>query len=77
VIHIRSEERGDHAAIREVNRLAFGQATEGQIVDALRYGLTCQWDVPADVFMVKLLDPTVGDRLQGTAQYRAECSAAG
>ena len=36
VIEIRPEQPGDIAAIREVNRRAFGQDQEGHIVDALR-----------------------------------------
>ena len=35
-IEIREERQDDVAAIREVNRLAFGQTQEGEIVDALR-----------------------------------------
>lgn len=36
MLEIRPEERGDIAAIRDVNRRAFGQDQEGNIVDALR-----------------------------------------
>lgn len=36
MIEIRPEEPGDIAAIRDVNRRAFGQDQEGNIVDALR-----------------------------------------
>ena len=36
MIEIREEHAGDVAAIRELNRLAFGQDQEGNIVDALR-----------------------------------------
>jgi putative acetyltransferase len=36
MIEIRPEEAGDIAAIREVNRRAFGQDQEARIVDALR-----------------------------------------
>jgi len=36
MIEIREERSGDLAAIREVNKLAFGQDQEGNIVDALR-----------------------------------------
>lgn len=36
MISIRKEKPGDVAAIREVNELAFGQAEEADIVDALR-----------------------------------------
>jgi putative acetyltransferase len=35
---IRDETPDDHDAIREVNRLAFGQDDEGRLVDALRAG---------------------------------------
>src|SRR5438045_7196543 len=37
-ISIRPEKDGDHAAIREVNRLAFGGDDEPRLVDALRDG---------------------------------------
>ena len=36
MIEIRDEQPGDAAAVREVNRRAFGQEQEGRIVDALR-----------------------------------------
>ena len=36
MIDIRDEQPGDHAAVSELNRLAFGQDLEGSIVDALR-----------------------------------------
>jgi putative acetyltransferase len=36
MVEIRAEQPGDIAAIREVNRLAFGQVLEDQIVDTLR-----------------------------------------
>ena len=164
MIEIRDEQPGDAAAVREVNRLAFGQDDEGRIVDALRangaailslvavdndailghimfsplsvgdvigaglgpmavvpshqrqgigsrlvqagverlrgancpfivvighpefyprfgfqpaatYGLTCEWNVSADAFMVHALDPDVTRRLRGLAQYRPEFSA--
>lgn len=35
---VRTETAADFAAIREVNRLAFGQDAEAQLVDALRAG---------------------------------------
>lgn len=38
MIEIRPEKPGDITAIREVNRLAFGQDDEGALVDALRDG---------------------------------------
>jgi putative acetyltransferase len=40
-------------------------------------GLTCEWDVPAEAFMVNILNPEVGGRLRGRAQYREEFSTVG
>ena len=37
-MHIRPETSADHAAIREVNQLAFGGDAEARLVDALRDG---------------------------------------
>ena len=161
---IREERPDDFAAIREVNRLAFGQNQEGQLVDALRAnkgvllslvavadgtivghilyspivvgsafqgaalgpmavhpdyqrqgigsqlvtagnrrihqaghsfvivlghpqfyprfgfkpgsasGITCEWDVPDDVFMVLILDAAKTEGMSGLAQYRSEFS---
>ena len=69
--------------IRELNRLAFGQDQEGNIVDARfgfkpagTYGITCEWELPADVFMVLILDPTVMTGVSGAAKYRPEFSSA-
>jgi putative acetyltransferase len=39
-------------------------------VPASRYGVGCQWDVPADVFMLLPLDPSRCQRLSGVARYR-------
>lgn len=39
---------------------------------AASHGLTCQWEVRAEAFMVKVLNPEVGDHLRGMAQYRDE-----
>ena len=39
---------------------------------AVSLGLTCDWDVPAEVFMVNVLAPTITDRLRGKVEYRAE-----
>lgn len=36
------------------------------------YGLTCGWDVPAEAFMVLVLNPDVAERLAGVAEYRGE-----
>lgn len=47
-------------------RFGFGSAA-GQ-------GLTCEWEVPAEAFMVNILSSEVGRRLRGHAQYRAEFS---
>ncbi len=41
---------------------------------AAAWGLTCEWEVPAEVFMVNILNAELGGRLQGRAQYRAEFS---
>jgi putative acetyltransferase len=40
-------------------------------------GLTCEWDVPAEAFMVNILNQEVGGRLRGRAQYREEFSTVG
>jgi putative acetyltransferase len=37
-LNIRPETSADHRAIRDVNRLAFGQDAEARLVDALRDG---------------------------------------
>jgi len=37
-------------------------------------GMTCEWDVPPEVFMVTVLDPAVTDRLAGRAAFRPEFS---
>ena len=41
---------------------------------ARSYGLTCEWDVPADAFMVAILDPNVPPNLAGRVVYRSEFS---
>ena len=163
-IVIREEQPGDVRAIRDVNRHAFGQDEEGNIVDALRYndgvllslvatsdgrvvghilyspvvvggvegaalgpmavlpdhqrqgigselvkagnarmqeagcpfilvvghaefyprfgftsasalGITCEWNVPDEVFMVAVLDDMMTTRLSGPARYRPEFSS--
>jgi predicted N-acetyltransferase YhbS len=38
--------------------------------------MTCEWDVPAEVFMVLLLDSSKKGLLSGTAKYRPEFSTA-
>lgn len=37
-------------------------------------GLVCEWEVPAEVFMVKLLNAGIGTRLAGLVKYRPEFS---
>jgi putative acetyltransferase len=163
LIEIREERPGDVAAIRELNRRAFGQDQEGNIVDALRsngavslslvatqdsrvvghimyspasvgdvigaglgpmavlpehhrqgvgsklvdagnrklkeagcpfiivlghatyyprfgfaparaHGITCEWEVPDDVFMLLVLDQAKMQRVSGLAKYRPEFS---
>lgn len=40
---------------------------------ASAYGLSCQWEgVPAEAFMIKVLDPTGLPESGGTARYREE-----
>lgn len=39
---------------------------------AAEQGLTCAWDVPADAFMVQILEPAL--RLRGRVEYRSEFS---
>ena len=39
---------------------------------AAAFGLTCDWTVPAGVFMVKVLSPTATGRVRGHVAYRAE-----
>lgn len=41
---------------------------------AAAFGLTCEWDVPPDTFMVYLLGPLASDALRGVARYPAEFS---
>jgi putative acetyltransferase len=41
---------------------------------AAAYGLTCEWDVPAEVFMVAVLKPEFTGSLAGLAKYRSEFS---
>jgi len=42
---------------------------------AAAQGLTCDWDVQDEAFMVKLLNPQVAGGLRGHVQYPAEFSA--
>ena len=37
-------------------------------------GLTCEWDVPDDVFLMLVLDPGKMQGISGTAKYRTEFS---
>jgi putative acetyltransferase len=41
---------------------------------AAAHGVTCEWDVPSEAFMVNILNPAVSGNLRGGAQYRAEFS---
>ena len=43
-------------------------------VPAGAQGLTCDWDVPAEAFLVNLLTPEVAGQLRGRVEYRAEFS---
>jgi putative acetyltransferase len=40
-------------------------------------GVTCEWDVPDDVFLILLLDPARMRGVSGLATYRPEFSAGG
>ena len=39
------------------------------------YGLKCEWDVPDDVFMMLILDPSKMKQISGLAKYRQEFSS--
>jgi putative acetyltransferase len=39
---------------------------------ATAYGLTCDWDLPAGVFMVKVLNAATAGRVHGHVAYQAE-----
>jgi putative acetyltransferase len=43
-------------------------------VSAAAQGLTCDWEVPAEAFMVNLLNAEIADRLRGRVEYRDEFS---
>ncbi|HEX7797766.1 MAG TPA: N-acetyltransferase [Vicinamibacterales bacterium] len=43
---------------------------------AHRLGITCEWDVPSDVFMVLVMDSQKAGALRGLAEYRPEFSTA-
>ncbi len=64
---IRSEQDRDNAAIREVNRLAFGREAEGQLVDSLRQAdaiicsLVAEGDDGAIIGHVLFSPATLGD----------------
>lgn len=38
-------------------------------------GITCDWDVPPEVFMIAVFDPALAPRLHGRAVYQPEFSA--
>jgi putative acetyltransferase len=48
-------------------RFGFGPAAD--------YGITCEWNVPDDVFMILMLDPLRMAGISGLAQYRPEFSS--
>ena len=42
-------------------------------VPAFRHGITCQWeDIPAEVFMVNVLDEAAMSGVSGIVRYRSE-----
>jgi putative acetyltransferase len=47
-MQVRPEQASDLEAIREVNRLAFGQEDEGRLVDALRAGVYARLSLVAE-----------------------------
>jgi putative acetyltransferase len=42
---------------------------------AAAHGITCEWDVPVDVFMILILDPVRLAGISGLARYRPEFSS--
>jgi putative acetyltransferase len=48
-------------------RFGFGPAAD--------YGITCEWNVPDDVFMILMLDPLRMAGISGLARYRPEFSS--
>jgi putative acetyltransferase len=42
---------------------------------AAAHDITCEWDVPADVFMILMLDPVRMAGISGLARYRPEFSS--
>jgi putative acetyltransferase len=42
---------------------------------ASTFGITCEWEVPDDVFMVSILDEAKRPAISGLAKYRAEFSS--
>lgn len=48
-ILVRNETERDHEAVRQVNRLAFGQEAEARLVDALRTGGFARVSLVAEV----------------------------
>lgn len=65
LIEIREERPDDDAAVREVNKLAFGQDQESNIVDALR----------ANGGTLLSLVATVNDQVAGHVMYNALTTA--
>jgi putative acetyltransferase len=45
-------------------------------VPAARYGLTCDWNVPAEAFMVNILSSEIEGRLCGRVRYGPEFATA-
>jgi putative acetyltransferase len=39
---------------------------------AVKYGIRCQWEVPQEAFMVKILEPAKMQGVEGLARYRPE-----
>ena len=41
-------------------------------VPASRHGITCEWDVPDEAFMILVLQPALPPGISGLARYRKE-----
>jgi putative acetyltransferase len=39
---------------------------------ASRFGIKCEWDVPDEAFMIRMLDPSKMSSRTGVARYRPE-----
>ena len=56
------------------SNIAMAFYTLGYFVVSIGYGITCEWAVPDDVFMLLVLDQAKMERVSGLATYRPEFS---